>query len=261
MNISLQTQVLNIVKESGDIVKGLLTQDNILEEKGQDNFLTYIDLEVQRFLIEKLSFLLPESTIISEEKENLNINSSEFIWVIDPIDGTTNLIHNYPHFCTSVALVKKGKPIFGVISNPITSELFHSILNNGAFLNNQKISVSETSTLANSIIGFGFPYDKQKISNTIEKIKAVINSSQDLRRTGSAALDLAYVACGRLDGYFEFDLEIWDYIAGYLLIKEAGGAITDMSNDEFGSFSKTNLVASNGLIQTELIQCINKQIT
>lgn len=251
----LFNETKNIIIESGKLVEKF-TQNNIYEKKGQANFVSFKDLEVQDFLIESLKKLLPEAKIITEESSSTPIPDNNYYWIIDPIDGTTNLIHNNPHFSTSIALIKNKKPIIGLIFNPVNKELFSALEGKGAFLNDEKISVSNNLKLKESILSFGFPYDKNKISPIINLIKNAITKAQDLRRTGSAALDLAYLACGRTDGHFELDLEIWDYAAGILIIQEAGGKITDWNNNSVEFKRKSNLLATNNSIHNELYDLI-----
>lgn len=256
----IQLKAINIIKESGKLVVKF-NDENIFEEKGNANFLSYIDLEVQEFLIKSLKEIFPKANIISEEFEVNPEIDNQYYWVIDPIDGTTNLIHNYPHYCTSIALLKNNEPIIAITYNPITKDLFTALKGCGAYLNNKRISVSKNDKLQKSLLGFGFPYDKTKITPTITLLKKAILKSHDLRRTGSAALDLAYLACGRIDGFFEFDLEIWDFAAGSLLINEAGGKLTNWNNINLNFKGKTNIIASNNLIHDELIELVKSTIS
>lgn len=251
----LTEKVIDIVQRSGILVTNVSSQDSI-KEKGMANFVTYLDLEIQDYLVGSLTRIFPSARVIAEESERNPDVADGFYWVVDPIDGTTNLIHGYPHFCTSISLLKDSEPIIGITYNPITKELFRAQKDQGAFLNDKKVTVSNNGSLRTSILGFGFPYDKTKTLPTIDLLKKAIFRTQDLRRTGSAALDLAYVACGRIDGFFEYDLEIWDYAAGSLLIKEAGGKISDWNDTDLKFHSKTNITASNKLIHGELLELV-----
>lgn len=251
-------KAVDVIKQSGELVAGLIN-GNIFEEKGKDNFLSYIDLEMQEYLAKSLKNIFPSAHIISEEFDANPKIDKGYYWIIDPIDGTTNLIHNYPHFCTTVTLVKNSEPIIGITYNPVTKDLFRAQKGKGAFLNDRRISVSKNDVLQKCILGFGFPYDKSKILSVMDLLGKAIFKSQDLRRTGSAALDLAYVACGRIDGFFEFDLEVWDFAAGSLLISEAGGNISDWGNSVLNFKGKTNIVATNGLVHKELLELINSE--
>lgn len=252
---TLTNDLFNIIREAGAIVISDLNKEIFFSEKGETNFVTRLDYEVQDFLIEALSKLLPSSIIISEESNSIgNINSNKFVWIIDPIDGTTNVIHNYPFYSLSIALFVEGEISIGIIYNPTNKELFHAIKGQGAFLNNVQIRVSNTPILKNALVGFGFPYDKNKTKRIVELIGVIVSLTHDLRRTGSAALDLAYIACGRLDGYFEFDLEIWDYAAGILLISESGGLVSDWQNRTSNFSKRINIVATNNKIHKELTE-------
>jgi myo-inositol-1(or 4)-monophosphatase len=252
----IKTHLLKIIKEAGNIIlknRSINIQYKNCEYK---NIVTNIDYKVQNFLIDKLLTLIPEASVISEEKrEKKEKNGKKFIWIIDPIDGTTNFTHHYPYFCISIALIKDDIIILGAIYNPISDELFYAIKNKGAFLNDQPIFVSKTSKLENSLIGFGFPYDPKKTQSIIKITNNIIHYVQDLRRTGSAALDLAFIACGRLDGFFEFDLEIWDYAAGSLLVSEAQGIVTNW-NGALLSNRKSNIIATNNKIYNNLLKNI-----
>lgn len=248
----LSASLISIIKQAGNILRKERNSLHTYSEKGQDNFVTKIDYTVQDFLICKLQSLIPDAKIISEEGQaQADISRNGLVWVIDPIDGTTNFIHNYPHYSISIALIEDGNVVIGLIYNPINQELFHAIKNNGAFLNNNRITVSRSAFLAESLVGFGFPYDKDKTNEMSDLIKTIVVKIQDVRRSGSSALDLAYVACGRLDGFFEFDLEVWDYAAASLMISEAGGQISNWSNKPL-SLIKDNVLATNGIIQDQL---------
>jgi len=256
-NNSIYESLLACVRQSGALIKNLIAKDNIFEEKSEANFLSYIDLEIQDFLIKSLIKILPNSSILSEETDSIIGIKNEYIWVIDPVDGTTNLIHKYPHFSTSVALLKNRTPILAAVFNPMTNELFSAQNGKGAYLNEKRIIVSTNKVLKNSIVGFGFPYDRSKLGNIVELVRRTIKNVQDLRRTGSSALDLAYLACGRIDCFFEFDLELWDYAAGGLLINEAGGTISNWNNEELDFINKSDIIASNKLIHDELMNLIH----
>ncbi|MBC9812388.1 inositol monophosphatase [Crocinitomicaceae bacterium CZZ-1] len=252
----LNKKAIDIIQQSGEFVERR-NNKNIFEEKGKDNFLSYLDLEIQEYLAKSLKNIFPLANIVSEEYDaNPDIDDGHY-WIIDPIDGTTNLIHNYPHYCTSITLINNYEPIIGITYNPITKDLFRAQKGKGAFLNDKRINVSKNDILQKSILGFGFPYDKTKILPIVDLLKKAIFKSQDLRRTGSAALDLAYVACGRIDGFFELDLEIWDFAAGSLLISEAGGNISDWKNLRLNFKDKSNIIATNNLIHKELLELIN----
>jgi len=218
-------QVLqSIVRMAGEII--LRAESFRVEQKeGHANFVTSVDEEVQRFLITEVMKLLPGSHIIGEEQENEPLTDAP-TWVIDPLDGTTNFIHNYRFSSISVALMKNRIPVTGVVYQPYTQELFYAEKGKGAFLNDKPIRVSDTP-IGQALIGFGTsPYNTELAEKSMMAALHFLQHAADVRRGGSAALDLAYVAAGRQDVYFELILRPWDYAAGALLVQEAGGCFS-----------------------------------
>ena len=211
----------SIVRSAGEII--LRCEGFRVEQKeGHANFVTSVDEEVQRFLIDELKKLLPDSLIIGEEQENEPLTDAP-TWVIDPLDGTTNFIHGYRFSAISVALMENGVPVLGVVYQPYTKELFYAEKGKGAFLNDQPIRVSAIP-MEQAVIGFGTsPYDAELAEKSMAAALHFLQHAADIRRMGSAALDLAYVAAGRHDVFFELMLRPWDYAAGLLLVEEAGG--------------------------------------
>ena len=211
----------SIVRRAGEII--LKAESIRVEQKeGHANFVTNVDKEVQRFLMDELQRLLPGSHAIGEEQENAPLTDAP-TWVIDPLDGTTNFIHNARFSAISVALLKDRRPVVGVVYQPYTQELFYAEKDNGALLNDQPIHVSHTS-MDQALIGFGTsPYDAELAEKSLQAALTFLRRAADIRRGGSAALDLAYVAAGRQEVYFEWKLRPWDYAAGSLLVEEAGG--------------------------------------
>lgn len=251
-------QTISIVRAAGEMVCSQFKQTKKILHKGQANYVTQIDFAVQDFLVEKLQEIVPESSFITEENAKDIHKLAAQTWIIDPVDGTTNLIHNYPHIAISTAFYQDGTPILGVVYNPLTREMFHAVAGKGAYLNGEPINVSPNKKLVNCIVGFGLPYNRLKAHIMFEAVESLFYQCQDLRRTGSAALDLAYVACGRIDGYFELSLAPWDYAAGYLLVKEAGGKITGWDNKRVQVPQSADLVASNKAIHHSLIEILRK---
>lgn len=245
-----------IIREAGAMALRHIGEMVLYTEKGRNNFVTKIDFEIQDFLRKKLLGMIPGSRILSEEEEFHNAcsdPSSKYLWVIDPVDGTTNIIHGYPHCSVTIALFEDGTPALGAIYQPFTDELFHAVAGGGAYLNGNTVRVSSVDRMSDALVGFGFPYDRSKTSAIVGLIGEISPCVHGLRRSGSAALDLAYVACGRLDAYFEYDLEVWDYIAGSLLIAEAGGTVTDWRKNELLGRGKSNVAASNGAVHAEFL--------
>jgi myo-inositol-1(or 4)-monophosphatase len=251
-------QIISVVQEAGKIITEDFMNRKDIGQKGFGNYVTNVDYKVQEFLFDKLQAVIPASTFISEETSNKKFELGDATWIIDPIDGTTNFIHCYPHLAISVALYLEGQPFFGTTYNPITKELFHAQLGKGAFLNNHQIRVSPNKELDKCIVGFGLPYDRSKAQMVFKVCEHIFQQCQEVRRTGSAALDLAYVACGRLDGYFEMNLAPWDFGAGVLILKEAGGCITNWNNKTISATEYSNIVATNRYIHEAVINSIEQ---
>lgn len=248
----IMQQAIGYVQQAGELVRSQLA-DMQVEEKGFGNYVTNIDLAVQRQLHEDFSALVPGSVLISEENETNDYATRQPRWIIDPIDGTTNLIHRYPHVAISAAYIEtRGR--FGIVYNPFNRELFTAMSGHGAYLNGERIAVSGNRTLGSSLIGFGLPYDRSKSGRMFQAAEQVYAHCQDMKRKGPASLDLAYVAAGRIDGYMEQDLHIWDIAAGLIVLAEAGGAATDWTGEQLpDGLSITDLAATNGHIHDELM--------
>jgi len=252
----LMEKTIACVLSAGEIVRSGSKELNI-EEKGFANYVTNIDLAVQKELIEALKDLAPEAEFISEENETNDYGTDKPKWILDPIDGTTNLIHGYPHVAISVAYVG-SKQRFGIVYNPFNGELFTALSGAGAWLNGERLAVSRNALPGECIFGFGFPYDRQVSAPAMFRAaEKVFAACQDLKRKGPASLDLAYVAAGRIDGYFEVDLNVWDVAAGLILLEEAGGRATDWSGVPLvDGLAKTDLIATNGLVHEELTRLV-----
>lgn len=222
-------------------------------EKGIADYVTEVDFAVQQFIRRRLEELYPEVQFLSEEKSNEEIDKDGLVWVLDPVDGTTNLIHDYRASVISLALMQKGSVVLGMIYNPYTDELFSAQKGEGSYCNGQKIEVSGAETIEKSLIAIGTsPYYKEMAEENFKVFQAVFKDCQDIRRSGSAALDLAYVACGRIEAYFERNLKIWDYAAGMLLVREAGGRVTDYRGNDVDTEMISNITAANPKINSLL---------
>ncbi len=238
---------LNVMIKASEKASKILIRDFGEVEKLQvsikspSNFVSNADTRSEKIIIEELMKAKKNYSIISEEDGSLKNKDSNNIWIIDPIDGTTNFLHGIPHFCISIALRSYGEIICGLIYDPIKDEMFYAEKNNGAFFNNQRIRVSKKKNLENCVFATGGNINKKKISE--------INITT--RETGSAALDLAYVAAGRFDGFFQDNLNIWDIAAGIILIKEAGGIINDINLDKNNDIK---VLASNSSINDKLLK-------
>jgi len=223
-----------------------------IDMKGDKNLVTEVDRESERLIVEHLLSSFPNHNIIAEEGDYPQ-SGSPFRWIIDPVDGTTNYAHGFPWFCSSIGLEHEGDLVVGVIYNPIYDELFTTTEGGGAFLNGNRLSISARHPLKNSLLGTGFPYDcASDPANNFANFIAFQKAARGIRRAGAAALDLAYVAAGRLDGFWELKLKAWDVAAGILLVREAGGLVTTFDGSHYDIFND-RIVASNGLIHDEIV--------
>lgn len=231
---------------SRNILRFLDQLDQVqVTEKQRNDLVTDVDKMAEAEIIQHIQKAYPSHTILSEESRLKTGRDNNYSWIVDPLDGTSNFIHGFPHFAISIA-VKKGDQLEAAcIYDPVRQELFTAAKGKGALLNNKRIRVSSTLKLENSLIGTGFPFRHEGIlPNYLEKFASILPQVSDIRRAGSAALDLAYVACGRLDGFWEPALKEWDIAAGALLIQEAGGLVTDFSNTK-QFLSSGNVVTAN----------------
>lgn len=231
------------VRNAGNIMKSGISSSDIYI-KGRADFVTQKDLEVQNYIFTELNKLYPHIGFIGEEEGKSVSNESGMQWILDPIDGTTNYIYGYNMSAISLALKDKDKIVFGIVYNPFTNELFKAVRGEGAYLNDKPIKVSNTDTLTNALVAVGTsPYYKNLAVEVFDKIRHLFEESLDIRRSGSAALDLAYVASGRQDAYFEYNLKPWDYAAGCLILEEAGGIVKDTEGNGLSYTDVIGIVA------------------
>jgi myo-inositol-1(or 4)-monophosphatase len=220
------------------------------------DIVTDADRAAEDIILEAIGKEFPEHDILSEETPT-DKTGSRWQWLVDPLDGTTNFSHGYPVFCVSIALMDSGKLIAGMVHDPLHNETFSAGRGKGALLNGQPISVSSADRLTSSILATGFPYDRATSpDNNLAEFAGVVTNVQGMRRGGSAAIDLSYVACGRLDGFWELKLKPWDMGAGMLLVEEAGGKITDRTGGPTDPYT-SSVVASNGIIHDFLIELLD----
>ena len=246
--------VIGLVQSAKQVILHKYTEKEITM-KGPSDFVTQIDMEVQEHLKAGLSLMYPQIQFMGEEQSNCLIDFTRPVWIVDPIDGTTNLIHDYGHSAVSLALYDGEKLAFGVIYNPFRDEIFHAVAGQGAYLNGEQISVSKVETLADSLIIVGTSaYNKDTVYTDFGLYQRIFMKCMDLRRLGAASLDLAYVACGRSPGYLEKNLKPWDIAAGVLLVREAGGVVTTYEGEEIFIVKNSDIVASNGRIHDELLE-------
>jgi myo-inositol-1(or 4)-monophosphatase len=247
-------------REAGEFLKARLNSAHRIDYKGEINLVTEVDRISEEMITTRIDRLFPSHDILAEEFTHTG-KGSDFRWIIDPLDGTTNYAHGYPVFCVSIALQKLNDIIMGVIYDPMLEEMFVAERGQGTFLNGRKIAVSNTLTLAKSLLATGFPYDVRESSvNNLDHFNAMILKARGIRRAGSAALDLAYLAAGRFDGFWEIKLNPWDTAAGWLMVEEAGGAVTDMKGKGYHLESPV-IVASNGRIHEEMVDILNRAAT
>lgn len=242
--------------ESARILRFYLGNLSEINKKGETDLVTKADLESERVITETIRAVYPDHSILAEES-GLTTNATESgqsnRWIIDPLDGTTNFAHQLPLFCCSIAFQHENEIVAGIVLNPVTNELFTAVKNGGAYLNGVKIKVSDKNDLKESLLVTGFPYNVNEIIDPIiKRLSNCLKSSQGIRRLGSAALDLCYVACGRFDGFWEQNLKPWDTAAGYLIASEAGGVVTDFANKPFQT-NMDEILATNSLIHNQML--------
>jgi myo-inositol-1(or 4)-monophosphatase len=233
--------------EAGKILKELFGNINSISKKGEIDLVTEADLASEKTVIDIITGNFPKDRILSEEAGEKG-KESDRMWIIDPLDGTTNFAHSFPVFGVSIALQAGNEIVAGVVYNPVMDEFFEAEKGKGAFLNKKTIKVSDKKNLKDSLIGTGFPYDVyERPDEVLDYLKRMIVRVQGIRRAGAAAVDLCYVAAGRLDGFWEQGLKPWDTAAGSLILREAGGIITDYTGNPYNPFVKTILASTPGI--------------
>ncbi|MBU0481584.1 MAG: inositol monophosphatase [Proteobacteria bacterium] len=244
---------------AGEIIRELYDQPHQIRMKGAIDLVTEADLAAEKAILEILSERFPHHSFMGEESSSDQIGDRDgSLWIIDPLDGTTNFAHGFPYFCVSIAYQENGRCEAGVINCPMQNEIFLAWRGGGAYLNGRKISVSQSSSLLESLIATGFPYSiEERIDRVLSQFGKVLPKVRDIRRAGAAALDLAYVACGRLDGFWEMDLKPWDTAAGVLMVEEAGGRVTDFAGSVNWTPYMPEVVASNGRIHLDLVSMLS----
>jgi myo-inositol-1(or 4)-monophosphatase len=254
----LTKQVVNLTKGVGRFIsqEALKFSNKDVEVKGEHNFVSYVDKTAEKILVQELTKMLPEAGFIAEENQSLQ-RADRFNWIVDPLDGTTNFIHGVPLYSISVALTDGDEIILGVVYEINLEEAFYAWKNGPAFLNGKEIKVSGSPDLDSSLVATGFPYyDYSLLEAYLELFKELMKTSHGVRRLGSAAVDLAYVAAGRYDIFYEYGLNPWDVAAGALIVKQAGGRVTDFKGEDDYLFGK-KIVASNGKTHDEFLKKLN----
>lgn len=252
------------VYAAGQRIRAAWQGEKRIEHKGATDIVTETDREVEALVIGQLRAAFPEHHIVAEEASAGTLPAApandRYVWYLDPLDGTTNFAHAYPQFAVSLALARGVEPLFGIVHDPIRSETFVARAGHGATLNGIPIHVSPTADLGQALLATGFPYDRREHADFyLGFLRAFMVRAQDVRRAGSAALDLCYVACGRFDGFWEWKLKPWDTAAGVLMVREAGGTTSDFAGEQFDLYGAQTL-ASNGRLHAALLQVLYPQL-
>lgn len=252
-------QAAKAVKETGEFILKESSGFNIgmKETKGLNDFVSYVDKGSEKMLVEKLGSILPEAGFVAEEGTSSKFGP-RFRWVIDPLDGTTNFLHGLHPYAISVGLMEHDEIVAGIVHEVRGDETFMAWKNGGAWLNKHRISVSSASSLSDSLIATGFPYyDFGRLDKFMASLSHFCKTTHGIRRLGSASIDLAYVACGRFEAFYEYGLHPWDVAAGILLVREAGGKVTDFSGNG-NNLSGDEIVAANNLVFPEFLENVSK---
>lgn len=250
--------VIQLVEKAGKILLDRAAARQITV-KGQADYVTQVDMAVQEYLKTELAALTPDVSLMSEEQDNRTLDFSRPLWILDPVDGTTNLIHGFPASAVSLGLREGKKVTLGVVYNPFRQELFTAKKGEGAFLNGAPIRVRETADLAHSLIAIGTsPYHRELIPKNFALFAKVFAQCEDIRRTGSAALDLCNVACGRTDGYLERNLKPWDFAGASIILEEAGGILTDFAEQPIDFTHNSDCLAAGPQVHAQLQKLIQE---
>ncbi len=244
--------------KAGAIQMESLNRSFQINFKGRSNLVTEVDIKCEKVILDLISSRFPGHDFLAEEGGESG-GGSDYLWIVDPLDGTTNYAHGYKRFCVSIALAVKGEVKVGLVRDEAAGETFHAIRGEGAFLNDERIRVSKTGKVEDSLVCTGFSYHKgEMLERTLQPYLKVLPEAQSLRRDGSAALDLCYVAAGRFDGFWEIGLNAWDVAAGTLILEEAGGKWTGLSGASTDIYSK-KMLATNGLIHDEMVSIMEEE--
>ena len=253
----IKTIGIEAARKGATVLKDLAGKTSI-RKKGRIDLVTEADLGSEKVIIHTIKNHFPDHDILAEETGRTT-HDSEYEWIIDPLDGTTNFAHQIPHYAISIAFAIKGDVVAGIVLNPVKDELFTAVTGSGATLNDNPITVSEVASVSESLLVTGFPYNFKEIFETVTKrFSNCLSASQGIRRFGSAALDLCDIACGRFDGFWEQNLKPWDTAAGFIIATEAGATVTDFSNKHYRP-EDMEVLATNGKIHKEMIGLLEVQ--
>jgi len=234
------------------------TEIEIGRKRDYNDLVTEVDKKCEARIIEIINSYFPEHNLLGEEGGDLN-KKSDYVWIVDPIDGTVNYAHAVPIYCVSIALEIKGEIVLGIVYSAMTHEKFWAEMGKGAYLNDKKIAVSDIEFLKDGLLVTGFPYgSKENMDHCIDHFVNFIRMGLPIRRLGSAAMDICYLACGRFDGFWEVNLNAWDVAAGYLILNEAGGKLTDFKGGVYSIYSKQILATNGNTIHKEMIEILEK---
>lgn len=260
MNLEqITNQVATLALEAGNFIRQERKSfdKKKVELKGKSDLVSYVDKETEKMLVEGLRTILPGSGFITEEATT-DQKQEEYTWIIDPLDGTTNFVHGIPNYCTSIGLMKDGEVVAGVVYEVANDECFKAWEKGGAYLNGERIYVASEEKIDDCVFATGFPiYNFEKIDQYLAILNELMKNTHGLRRMGSAAADMAYVACGRYGGYFEYNLNAWDIAAGIILVKEAGGTVTDFGGADDYLFGRQ--MVSAGAVHPALLSVIKER--
>jgi myo-inositol-1(or 4)-monophosphatase len=252
MNQFLEVAV-EAASEAGAVLRTEFDRPKQISYKGEVDLVTESDKRSESIIVSKLRNHFPQHAIVAEEGSRGAAASAKYCWHVDPLDGTTNFAHSYPCFAVSIGLAEDGEPVVGVVLNPLTNEVFRAVRGEGAYLGHKRIHVSTVEKLATSLVSTGFPTHQRANNRNIHYYWEFTMRSHGVRRDGSAALDLCSVACGRFDGFWEFGLNSWDTAAGLLIVREAGGMVSDLEGRPYHP-GDPSLLATNGRIHSEMQQ-------
>lgn len=240
---------------AGRLIISQFCDRKIITFKSKVNFVTNVDKDSEKLITSMIKKNFPDHGIIAEE--GTNTEGKENVWIIDPLDGTTNFMHGYPFFCVSIALVRNGRQALGVVYDPVRNEMFHSIAGHGAYLNGKRIKVSSAKSLSDSLLITGFYYERNNLTRkTLEKTGEFLSRNvHDVHRDGSAAMDMCYVACGRVDGYWEYVLHLWDFAAASLIAREAGATVTTTEGMQL-EMRRSSVLAANKELHKKMLEIL-----
>jgi len=256
---SLTTEMEIIAREAGDFIRNEVTKFDITraEVKGLNNFVSYVDKSAEQIIVNRLKTLIPGAGFSTEEGTATS-DGKKYLWVIDPLDGTTNFMHGCPPFAVSIGLKDNGDEVAGVVYEITSDEMFSAWKNGGAWLNGKPIHISSATKLSESLVATGFPYsDFSRLDKYIKLFTWFLENSHGVRRLGSAATDIAYIACGRFEAFYEYGLYPWDIAAATIILREAGGKVSDFSGNE-RELTGSEVVAASEPVFLEILGIVNK---